>query len=279
MKERIKSQGTFAVSTDDKFHRLPTHSATSFRLTNITSKLIGIRQRHSVHVIEDFEDGFDNWEIRQGKLEEEPAINLEGSESAILNGIIAKQLPKIEDECEIKLKFYSYTDTFKIGVFDTLDRVDLISGGVAGTTVSFDGGTIATSAPSTSSAEYETKREYTLSLEFHASTEKFTAELFDGNHVQVLAQGKDSTNDDGGGGVKAPGEGYYLGIQGQNLILDEVLFYKKAAYINEMLPSGSSYVYDCVENTDEYELVNLGSDARDYQDNTDSITITGYYSK
>jgi hypothetical protein len=280
MKERIKSQGTFSVSTNDSYNRLPSRPAKSFRLTNITGKLMAIRQRHSVHILDDFEDGFDGWEVRSGEIKEEPAINLEGRESAILSGTIAKQLPTITDECIVKLKFLSYTDYFKIGIFDTLDRVDLISGGVAGTTVCFGpDGTITTSAPSSSDAKYSLQKEYTLSLELHPSNEVFTANLYDGSTSQVIAQGLDSTNDEAGGGVKAPGENFYLGIQGENLVFDEVLFFKKESYPQEMLPSGSSYIYDCVENIDEYEIANLGSEARGYGDNTDNITITGYYSK
>ena len=280
MKEIIKAQGTFAVSTNDSYNRLPSRIAKSFRLTNITGKLMAIRQRHSMHILDDFENGFDGWEVRSGEIKEEPAINLEGRESAILSGTIAKQLPTITDECIVKLKFLSYSDYFKIGIFDTLDRVDLISGGVVGTTVCFGpDGTITTSAPSSSDAKYSLRKEYTLSLELHPSNETFTANLSDGSTSQVIAQGLDSTNDEAGGGIKAPGENFYLGIQGENLVFDEVLFFKKESYPQEMLPSGSSYIYDCVENIDEYEIANLGSEARGYGDNTDNVTITGYYSK
>lgn len=279
MKERIKDQGTFAVSTNESFSRLPTKTATSFRVTNLTGKILGIRQRHSVHVVEDFENGFDGWEIRSGTLKEEPAINLEGAESAILDGVIAKQLPTINDECIVQVKFWAYDDVFKIGVFDTLDRVDLISSGTAGSTVNFENGSISTSAPSSSSVGFQVKKDYILTLEFHPSKELFTAELSDGATTQVIAQGVDSTNDASGGGVIGDGENYFLGIQGTNLIIDEILFLRKESYPNEMLTSGSSYTFDCISNLNEYEIVNLGSDARNYGDNTETVTATGYYSK
>jgi len=55
------------------------------------------------------------------------------------------------------------------------------------------------------------------------------------------------------------------------------LLLKKEAYPHEMLANGSSYTFPCQRAIDEYEIVNLGSDARNFSDNTESITLTGFY--
>lgn len=274
MTERIKDHGTFAVSTNDAYNRLPNNLASNFRITNLSGKIVGVRNRHSVHVIEDFESGYDKWDNRGGSLVRMPGMDLAGANSAKLEGIVAKKLDTLYDDYIIKLSMHSLYGEVKVGIFDTLERVDLITAGNVGTTISFSSdGAISTSAPSTSSARWKEDTTYELSIEVHPSINKFTAELFDGDTTQVIAQGLASQN------LSLGNQAFYLGIEATAAVLDEVLCYKKENYAHELVPNGSSYKFDCEKNINEYEIINLGSDARNFGDNTDSITLTGYYSK
>ena len=127
MTERIKDHGTFAVSTNDTYNRLPNNLASNFRLTNLSGKIVGVRNRHSVHVIEDFESGYDKWENRGGNFARMPGMDLEGANSAKLEGKVAKKLDTLYDDYIIKLSMHSLHGEVKVGIFDTLDRVDSVS--------------------------------------------------------------------------------------------------------------------------------------------------------
>lgn len=280
MTERKRDHGTFAVTTNGDYNRLPNQLGNQLRLTNLSGKIAGIRNRHSTHVIDDFELGFDGWDVRSGKFGRMSGVDISGRNSGELAGRIAKQLPiALDDGYIIQLSIHSLHGEIKVGLFDALSRTDLMSSGTAGTTISFSGGSISTSAPSNSTAKWSEDKTYVLSIEVHPTLEKFTAELFDGITTQVIAQGLDSTNDLGeGGGVRASGENYFLGIEATSAVIDEVLYLKKESYPHEMIPNGSSYTFDCDSNINEYEIINLGSDARDFSDNAESITLTGYYS-
>ena len=269
---------TFAVGTNDKYHRLPSNSATELRISNMTGRLAGIRLRHRTFVIEDFESGYDNWELLEGTLQRMTGLDIAGKNSAELEGRIAKKLPYLGEEYAIQISFHSLYGAVKVGLFDTLERVGLISGGTAGTTVSFNDGKITTSAPSESPCVWKEDSTYVLTIEVHPTQELFTAELFDGKNRQVIAQGLDSTNDFGaGGGVKLPGKDYFLGIEATSAVIDEVLYLQKHSEPHEILAPGSSYTFPCSANINEYELINLGSEPTNYNDNTDNITLTGFY--
>ena len=206
---------TFAVSTNDSWHRLPSCPASEVRLSNLTGRIAGVRLRHKAYVVDDFEDGYDKWQILDGTLERMSGFDIAGKNSAELEGRIAKKVPYLGDEYTIQISFHSLYGDIKVGLFDSLERVGLISSGTAGTTVCFNSdGTIYTSAPSSSSAQWVEDKTYILTLEVHPTEELFTAELIDVVNRQVIAQGQDSTNElGGGGGVKLPGLGYYLGIE------------------------------------------------------------------
>jgi len=117
-----------------------------------------------------------------------------------------------------------------------------------------------------------------LTLEVHPTKELFTVELIDGINRQVIAQGLDSTNELGnGGGVKLPGLGYYLGIEATSAVIDDIVYLKKDTEPHEIIPPGSSFVFPCERNINEYEVINLGSEPDSYMDNADNITLTGFY--
>ena len=276
---RTRSFDTFAVSTNDSWHRLPSRAASELRLSNMTGRVAGIRLRHRNYVIDDFEDGYDKWQILDGTLERMPGLDIAGKNSGELEGRIAKKVPYLGDEYTIQISFHSLYGDIKVGLFDSLERVGLISSGTAGTTVCFNSdGTIYTSAPSSSSAKWVEDKTYILTLEVHPTKELFTAELIDGVNRQVIAQGQDSTNElGGGGGVKLPGLDYYLGIEATSAVIDEVLYLKKHSEPHEIMAPGSSYVFPCDRNINEYEILNIGSEPASYMDNTDNITLTGFY--
>ena len=270
---------TFAVSTNDSWHRLPSRPATEVRLSNLTGRIAAARLRHKAFIIDDFEDGFDKWEVLEGTLGRMSGVDISGKNSAELEGRIAKQVPYLGDEYVIQISFHSLYGDVKVGLFDSLERVGLIGSGTAGTTVCFyRNGSIGTSAPSMSSAGWKEDQTYVLTLEVHPTKELFTVELIDGINRQVIAQGLDSTNELGnGGGVKEPGLGYYLGIEATSAVIDDIVYLKKDTEPHEIIPPGSSFVFPCERNINEYEVINLGSEPASYMDNTDNITLTGFY--
>ena len=276
---RNRQFDTFAVSTNDSWHRLPSCPASEVRLSNLTGRIAGVRLRHKAYVVDDFEDGFDKWEILEGTLGRMSGVDIAGKNSAELEGRIAKKLPYLGDEYVIQISFHSLYGDVKVGLFDSLERVGLIGSGTAGTTVCFyRNGSIGTSAPSMSSAGWKEDQTYILSIEVHPTKELFTVELQDGINKQVIAQGLDSTNSFGnGGGVKLPGFDYYLGIEATSAVIDDIVYLKKDNEPHEVVPSGSSFTFPCEKNTSEYEIINLGSEPASYMDNADNITLTGFY--
>jgi hypothetical protein len=206
-------------------------------------------------------------------------VDIAGKNSAELEGRVAKKVPYLGDEYVIQISFHSLYGDIKVGLFDSLERVGLISSGTAGTTVCFyRNGTIGTSAPSMSTASWREDQTYILTLEVHPSKELFTAELIDGINRQVIAQGLDSTNSTGnGGGVKLPGLDYYLGIEATSAVIDDIVYLKKDTEPHEIIPSGSSFTFPCERNINEYEVINLGSEPASYMDNKDNILLTGFY--
>lgn len=279
MKLREKGYGTFAVTTDGDFNRLPPKNATSLRLSNLSGKLVGIRNRHSVHVIEDFESGYDAWTVHDGTFEKFGGTEIQDSNSPQLMGRVVTQLPTITKESIIEISFRVLSGSLKVGLFDSIARADLIAGGTTGTTISFlGGGSILTSAPSVSTATWELDKVYRLAIEVHPDIEKFTADLFLDEARQNIGQGLDTTNDaGGGGGIIEPAENFQLCISANSAVIDEVLLLNKESYPHEIVANGSSFVFPCQRAIDEYEIVNLGSDARNFVDNTEIITLTGFY--
>ena len=107
MKLRQKGYGTFAVTTDENFNRLPPNNATSLRLSNLSGKLVGIRNRHSVNVIEDFESGYDNSTVRDGTFAKFGGLEIQDSNSPQLMGLVVTQLPTITKESIFEISFSS----------------------------------------------------------------------------------------------------------------------------------------------------------------------------
>jgi hypothetical protein len=65
----------------------------------------------------------------------------------------------------------------------------------------------------------------------------------------------------------------------KSVVLDPIIFQQKVNFSNEQIGHGGSYVYPCDYNTSEYEIINLGSDAMNYSDNNQSISISGFYAR
>ena len=280
MNEVSKGHGTFAVSTNENFNRLPYKPAQSFRITNVSGKMVGIRDRHSVHILDDFESGYDAWSVTEGStIEKFGGLEIEGGNSPVISGIAYTEMPTLSKESIIEVKFRGIYGDASFGFFDDVERVPLITTGTAGTTISLnEAGGASTSAPSAVDLDWKKGKDYKLSIEVHPDTEQFTADLFDGVKKYNIAQGADSTNDDGGGGgIIEPMSGFLFAVRGQQVVIDSLVLKKKESYPNEIIANGSSFSFKCLESIDEYELVNLGSEARGFGDNTESITLTGYY--
>jgi hypothetical protein len=69
-----------------------------------------------------------------------------------------------------------------------------------------------------------------------------------------------------------------VSIESENSVnVDPIVYQQKVNYVHEQMFSTSSYSFPCYDNISEYEVINLGSDALNYSDNTDSISLTGFY--
>ena len=62
-----------------------------------------------------------------------------------------------------------------------------------------------------------------------------------------------------------------------DFVVDSVVYQQKVNYSHEQIISPSSVVYPCVDNTSEYEVINLGSDALNYSDTNVNVTLSGFY--
>jgi len=63
---------------------------------------------------------------------------------------------------------------------------------------------------------------------------------------------------------------------GTSVVVDPIIYKQKVDYSVEHIGHGGTFVYPC-KNLSEYEIVNLGSDAMNYSDNTQTISVSGFY--
>lgn len=64
-----------------------------------------------------------------------------------------------------------------------------------------------------------------------------------------------------------------------SFVIDPIIYNQKVNYSVEHIGHGGSYTYPCENDTSEYEIINLGSDAMNYSDNTQTISISGFYAR
>ena len=267
--------GTFAVSTDENFNRLPYRRARSFRIHNVTGKLGGVRARHDKVVSDDFEAGLTRW---SGTADVDFSTDdLEGAKTMLVKGGYAYARldgGTLADESVLELTFKVSRGKVNVGIFDDAANVSLIDGLVTGVTVGFaDNGTVSTTAGA-SSATWTDDTLYRLEIEMVPSTQKFNAHLFTGKTRQEIAQNADASNSGGLTGTLAD---YLIAVSGDSIEVDSVTIRKKVSNQNEIMTTGASYVYPCERSISEWEVINLGSDAQSFSDNTEDITLTGFH--
>ena len=102
---RPADYGTFAVTTAENYTMIPYHKARSFRISNYTGKMIGIRRRHKTVLIDDFNDqNYPEW-LGAGVIA--AGEDIEGSYGAEINGLKYRPLTTevMLDGSEVEVTF------------------------------------------------------------------------------------------------------------------------------------------------------------------------------
>lgn len=258
---RPEDYGTFAVTTEDTYTPIPFARAKSFRINNLTGKMVGIRRRHKRIVVDNFDDTvFPNWE---GSGTIESGADLEGVRGALVDGLKYKVITTeaIGDDSEVEVTFKTPISpyTIKIGIWDTSVRV--------------------TTPDALPAAMLEVSDANTESGTIYKAVFRLRSSL---NKADVFLDGPDgreaiAEDMDGQFGVSNMANSVVSIDTTKKVVVDPVVYQQKVSYNHELMYSTSSYTFPCRENISEYEVVNLGSDALGYSDNTDNITLTGFY--
>lgn len=258
---RPEDYGTFAVTTEDTYTPIPFARAKSFRINNLTGKMVGIRRRHKRIVVDNFDDTvFPNWE---GSGTIESGADLEGVRGALVDGLKYKVITTeaIGDDSEVEVTFKTPISpyTIKIGIWDTSVRV--------------------TTPDALPAAMLEVSDANTESGTIYKAVFRLRSSL---NKADVFLDGPDgreaiAEDVDGQFGVSNMANSVVSIDTTKKVVVDPVVYQQKVSYNHELMYSTSSYTFPCRENISEYEVVNLGSDALGYSDNTDNITLTGFY--
>jgi hypothetical protein len=256
----LNKTGTFAATTDDNYNTIPYHRAKSFRVTNFSGKVVGIRHRHKSVLVDGFNDrDFSEWTGDIEYLEEE----LEGTGSAVVDGTAHRTLTTqvVLDGSEVVLRVRTPSASeysCKISVYDDVVRIGMDGAG-----------------------------QYTLT---HLNTKSNT--IYDvtiglntslsGYYVYLEEPGQDRVKVDEGIGSFGANQlsNSIIAIEtDQRLMIDPIIYNQKVNQSVEHIGHGGSYTYPCENNTSEYEIINLGSDAMNYSDNTQTISISGFYAR
>lgn len=256
----VKDFGTFAATTGQDFTAIPHNLATSMRINNHTGKLIGIRRRHKAIVVDDFEDNnFTNWngDISTGD-------ELEGVSGALVSGTASTTLTNevmlSGSEVTVTLKTPSTsTYTTRISVVDDISRIGMDG---AGQVV-------------LNEANTESNTKYIVTIRMRESDGKYDAfyEKF-GEERKTLSQ-----DEDGVFGANQMVGSLVVIETDRNVVVDPIVYFQKLNYSPEHIGHGASFVYPCVNNTSEYEIINLGSDLMNYSDNSQTISVSGFFAQ
>jgi hypothetical protein len=256
----LNKTGTFAATTDDNFNTIPYYRAKSFRVTNFTGKVVGIRQRHQSVLVDGFNDrDFSEWTGDIEYLEEE----LEGTSSAVVDGTAHRTLTNqvVLDGSEVVLRVRTPSAneySCKISVLDEIARLGMDGAGqIELTHLNTKSNTIY----DVTIGLYPSSSEYVIYIEEPGQDR---VELYAGAGNFGASQLLDSV----------------LAIEtNERLMIDPIIYNQKVNHSVEHIGHGGSYTYPCDNNTSEYEIVNLGSDALNYSDNTQTISISGFYAR
>lgn len=255
---KVRNFGTFACTLSSDYTPLPWNKASSFRINNLTGKTIGVRPRHITSVVDNFEDGtFPEW---TGTIESD--TRLEGLIGAKVTGTAHRPLGNdvMLDGTEVDVYAVLPDGDYsvKIAVYDDPTRIGM------------DGAGEVTLTPSNS----KSNTEYKVTIRLNPQSGTYSAFLEDIN------AGTRETIESGDGVF---GTNNMIGAvihfdSGVNPVrIDPILLRQKTNYSVEHIGHGGSFVYPCMENTSEYEVINLGSDAGNYADNDTPVSISGFY--
>lgn len=258
---RPKDFGTFAVTTDQDFNIIPFAKAKSFRINNLTGKVVGIRRRHKSIVVDDFNDiSFAGW---NGSGTIETGSSLEGARGAEVNGLKYKVISTTavgdDSEVEVSFKTPSADYSIKIGVWDNETRVTT-PGASASAELTLD------QSNSTANTVYK------VVFRLRNSTGKADVFLDQGLDRQTI-----SSDQVGEFGTASMANCVIAIESSKTFVVDPIIYQQKVSYSNELMYSTSSYSFPCEDNISEYEVINLGSDVMNYSDNTATISLSGFY--
>lgn len=284
--------GTFNVMCADKYVKLPYNEACEVRLTNNTQYEIAVTEAWNKTVLGDFDkapfedgrsiNGIDGWEAdyavttpddRNDDLRQPILGVLQGRRSAFVNGKLTKSAPEPNDGSKIASLFRPRNSkkTIGLGIFDSAKDLKLgiyTEDGVFG---------IKTKDGEFASQVKVTSDEIRLEIVFAPSTGLYKAYAYQGDERQLISSSTES-------GIASANLNYgswKVGADCDESIVDQFLFYKinSDSLDFEHIISGASVTYPVVDSSDEIMIKNLGSSLGGYQDNTDSIFISGFYAK
>lgn len=257
--------GTFAVTTTDSFNTIPFNKASSFRINNYTGKTVGVRKRHKKIIVDNFEDiNTSDWiggEVKTGST----VHSIEGSDAGEFKDMAYRQLTSeiMLDGSEVELTFrtpnVSIPFSIKLAIWDDPNRIG------AGSESSVFNGT---------EANLDFNQVYKVVFRIRPSLSKYDVFLEKNNERQSV-----TTDADGDFGNNQM-QNSIIAIEGSiGFDVDPIVYQQKVNYSHEQIFSTSSFSYPCNDNTSEYEIVNLGSDLMNYSDNTDNISLSGFYAE
>ena len=254
--------GTFAVTTAEEFTRLPFEKTKSFRINNLTGKLVGIRRRHNKIIVEDFNDlDITDW---TGSVETGHSVHrIEGQYGGLFKETAYKTITSeiMLDDSEIEISFRTpnvdIPYSVKFEIWDDPARI-----GAGSSAAVYNG----------SSTDFTPDTVYKVIFRLRPSLTKYDIFLEKNNIREVVAI--DSTGEFGSNQMK----GSVIAIEGTEAFdVDPIIYQQKVNFSHEQIWYVSSNSYPCDDNLSEYEVVNLGSDAMNYSDNTDNISLSGFY--
>jgi hypothetical protein len=256
--------GTFAVTTGEFYTRIPFHKASSFRLNNYTGKIVGIRRRHKRIVVEDFNDlDIADW---TGPVETGFSVErIEGYYGGRFKESAYRAITSeiMLDDSEVELTFrtpnINIPYTLKFEIWDNPARIG------AGSPASLYLGNSGDLNPDTV---------YRVIFRLRPSLSKYDVFL-ERNGVR-----EEVTLDADGDFGSAQMANSVIAIEGSSEFdVDPIIYQQKVNFSHEQIFSAASFSYPCDDNISEYEVINLGSDAMNYSDNVDNITLSGFYAE
>ena len=256
--------GAFAVTTSDSYTTIPFHKASSFRLNNYTGKIVGVRRRHKRIIVENFDDlDVSDW---TGTVETGHSVHrIEGEYGGSFKDSAYKTLTSeaMLDGSEVELTFrtpnidLSYSMKFEI--WDDPARI----------------GAGSPASAYTGESSYLNKDSvYRVIFRLRPSLSKYDVFLEREGVRETVTL--DADGDFGSNQMS----GSIIAIEGSEAFdVDPIIYQQKVNTSHEQIFSTSSFSYPCDDNISEYEIINLGSDAMNYSDNTDNISLSGFYAE